>query len=146
MEDLCKYEGMSNKLYVSMFALQPNEPKSDDLPYRNEVDFCKKWIIDNATMTKNIRSDYTSYTFKNFVEEDSIIITVEDGDEEKEGPYFYVSNGAFIQAAIELGYKYKQESPGSPNACFNMTCEYYSKDRVHNTNWIVDDEAMVVAN
>jgi hypothetical protein len=33
----------------------------------------------------------------------------------------YISNGAFICAALHLGYRVGNHSPGSPNACFNFS-------------------------
>jgi hypothetical protein len=120
-------EMSKQKLYVSRYKLQSKEPNSKDLPYLEEIEFCKKWINDNCTKTKTIRTRHTSYGLKHMVEKDSEL--------EWCGPYFYVSNGAFIQAAIELGFVYR---PVGVNAVFNISLKDNSHEgnkRVKNTSW-----------
>jgi hypothetical protein len=77
--------------------------QSNDVPEAKEVELCKKWIKHNCLQTKTIRPKLGSYQFKHIVERNCGV---------------YISNGAFIQAAIELGYDYK---PCGINADFNMT-------------------------
>ena len=46
------------------------------------------------------------------------------------GANAYISNGAFIAAAIALGYKTKRQSPKSPNVYFNMSLTREAKKRL----------------
>jgi hypothetical protein len=65
---------------------------------------CCDWIEKNVTPTHNIRTTISSYGFKHIVERETGA---------------YVINGAFIVAAILMGYQYRIR--GGINACFNMT-------------------------
>jgi len=76
-------------------------------PPPDEVKICKEWITEWIERQDKINPQYHSYGLKHAVEA---------------ARRQYVSNGAFIQAAIELGYKYKRcRKPDGPNACFNMS-------------------------
>ncbi len=75
----------------------------------NSVETCHKvseWLTANIVSRKTINTTATSYSFKHQAEKAI-------GE--------YVSNGAFIAAAIHAGFKYKI-APGSqnPNAYFNI--------------------------
>jgi hypothetical protein len=74
-----------------------------DPPSQEQIELCKSWISNNCKPRKTINRTAHSYGLKHDVERDV-------------GKY--ISNGAFIRAAIELGYKYKVKSP---NALFAMT-------------------------
>lgn len=74
-------------------------------PRRDQVEICKDWIRRWVTPRQSINRNHSSYALKHAVE-------AEAGQ--------YVSNGAFIQAAVELGYCYQRCRDQSPNACFNM--------------------------
>jgi len=81
---------------------------SEGLGYSNaidekEVSLCKKWIKKYITPRKTINTKKGSYNLKGLVEKDTST---------------YISNGAFIKAAIELGYEYKENGK---NAYFNMS-------------------------
>jgi hypothetical protein len=69
----------------------------------NQVEICKSWIKQWITKRKTINNKKWSYSLKGFVEKSSSE---------------YISNGAFIRAAIDLGYTYRVSSP---NAYFNMS-------------------------
>jgi hypothetical protein len=76
----------------------------------NDVDICHKvaeWLAANVQSRKTINKNVTSYGYKHEVER--AIGT-------------YVSNGAFIAAAIYCGFKYQLVDPNSqcPNAYFNI--------------------------
>jgi hypothetical protein len=75
-----------------------------DLPSSNQVEDCKKWLLKYAKK-KRLPQEHclNSYYLKHVVE-DAI------GQ--------YVTNGAFIQAAIELGFQYS--SIVGPNAYFHI--------------------------
>jgi len=74
----------------------------------DEVALCKQWLEQHVKPRKsiNLRGN-SSYGWKHRVEHWS----------ETFGPHRYVANGSFIQAAIDLGYKYVQDGP---NARFNF--------------------------
>lgn len=71
------------------------------------VQICIQWLLahDALDRRKTINNRLTSYGWKHKVEKDT-------------GKY--VSNGAFICAALYLGYKMKRLSLTSPNVYFNI--------------------------
>lgn len=71
-------------------------------PQRREVDICKQWIATRIEPRKMINHRRSSSTLAHDVEWST-------GQ--------YIPNGAFIQAAIELGFEYE---PFDRIACFNM--------------------------
>lgn len=79
-----------------------------------QVKTCEEWIKNNARKRETMNKDRTSYGLKHDVERDT-------------GKY--VTNGAFIQAAINLGYKAKPLANNSPNAEFNMGFAKKKADR-----------------
>lgn len=78
------------------------------------VDECNRACRYLAHMNKRktINSFSSSYGLKHRVEE----FIERMGDETP-----YIANGAFICAAIHMGFNYKQGSYGSPNVFFNMS-------------------------
>lgn len=80
------------------------------LPNAEEIQLCKQWITENCEALKNIK-EYSSYAYKHRVEE---------------SVGRYISNGAFIQAAIELGFNYK-DTFGSMNTHFNFRIKPVNK-------------------
>lgn len=73
----------------------------------SQVQTCVEWLLahDALDRRKTINTRFTSYGLKHKVER---------------AKNQYISNGAFICAALYLGYKMKRASPTSPNACFNI--------------------------
>lgn len=73
----------------------------------SEVQTCIEWLLahDALDRRKTINTKYTSYSWKHAVER---------------AKKRYISNGAFICAALYLGYKMKRVSPTSPNTYFNI--------------------------
>ena len=63
-----------------------------------QIKFCKDWISKWLTPRKTINTKRGSYNLKHMVEIDL----------KEKGKSIYISNGAFIKAAIELDYKYKK--------------------------------------
>jgi hypothetical protein len=100
------------RVYVVRNGLTYWSP-SNDVPEDKEVELCKKWIEYNTSRTKTIRPKLGSYQFKHIVERSCGV---------------YISNGAFIQAAIELGYDYK---PCGINADFNMIVKTELRESRH---------------
>jgi hypothetical protein len=75
---------------------------------RKQIDTCAKvaaWLEENARPRKTINRNDSSYGWKHIVEK-------EIGK--------YVSNGAFIAAAIHSGFKFTAEGGYCPNAYFNI--------------------------
>ena len=70
---------------------------------KKEIQLCKEWIKKWILPRKTINTDQGSYGLKHIVEKSSKI---------------YISNGAFIKAAIELGYNYKKNNL---NAFFSIS-------------------------
>jgi len=67
-------------------------------PSREQVEIAEKWIQENCIPTKQVRRKYSScsYTLKHVCERDA---------------HTYISNGAFIQAAVNCGYQYSGDIP-----------------------------------
>jgi hypothetical protein len=88
----------------------------DEQPMPESIEMCRKWIKEwiDVRKTINKKSGYGSYSLKHFVEE------MRGGD---------ISNGAFIQAAKDEGYKIEPFGPNSPNAHFNMNFTRLDKER-----------------
>lgn len=66
------------------------------------VMLCRVWIRIHCHPRKTINKRYSSYWFKHKVERED---------------HEYIPNGAFIKAAMELGYRVV---PDGPNAFFNI--------------------------
>jgi len=87
-------------------------------PEPSQITLCKVWLLYWADRQKSINrrgmcsqtspydAGYTSYSLR---------IAIEDA------MGCYVSNGAVIQAAVDLSYKCERASWDSPNAVFNMS-------------------------
>jgi hypothetical protein len=73
-------------------------------PDPEQVGICRLWISENCRIRDTFNHTRNSYAFKHAV---------------KYYTRSYVSNGAFIAAALELGYDIKMIGRG-PNALFNM--------------------------
>jgi hypothetical protein len=70
-----------------------------------EVSACAWFIREMCAPTKTLRRSVSSYGWKHLVEN---------------ALGLYVSNGAFIAAAILCGYRVERVGPRNPNAVFNM--------------------------
>lgn len=75
-------------------------------PNEEEITYAMDWIQKHAKPRKTINRAVSSYGLKHLAEESA--------------PTGYISNGAFIMAALRLGY-HIQPYRSSPNAYFNMT-------------------------
>jgi hypothetical protein len=84
-----------SRLMISHEGLLSNTSGvNHDMPSRIQVEACKQWLMKFAKKKHLPRGKrLNSYYLKH---------VVEDAIEQ------YVSNGAFIQAAVELGYKYDE--------------------------------------
>jgi len=73
----------------------------------NQVQACIEWLLahDALDRRKTINTRCSSYGWKHVVEKDKST---------------YISNGAFICAALYLKYRMKRAGPTNPNAYFNI--------------------------
>ena len=71
-----------------------------------QVKLCEEWIEKHCKPVKRVNNSYSSYYYKHVVEKEADT---------------YISNGAFIQAAINKGYKPLRYDSRSPNATFNFS-------------------------
>lgn len=87
------------------------DPTPFSEPEQPQIELCKRWISTFAEPRKTLNSKTHSYGMKHIIEDWAGV---------------YISNGAFIAAAIDLGYRYKQpQGTKSPNAVFNMSLADY---------------------
>lgn len=89
--------------FISTHGLSKIKDGKNDPPRENEVIKCAEWIMEFCQPRKTINYRRGSYGLKHVVERYN-----------KE----YIGNGAFILAALLLGYKYERNGP---NAYFNMS-------------------------
>jgi len=89
---------MTNDLIIGNEGLGKKSSISDE-----QVLLCKAWINEWITPRKTLNREKNSYRLKHVVEKKC---------------NKYISNGAFIKAAIELGYKFE---PSGLNAYFAMS-------------------------
>ncbi len=100
-----------------------------DLPNPGEVECCRAWLREWATPRKTLNTRRSSYGLKHDVERASqrqgvsylANLPTNDPSASELFDRIYVSNGAFIAAAIAEGYRLTPTQPGSPNAFFNFT-------------------------
>jgi hypothetical protein len=107
---------------MGLMAGMPTKPTF--APNEKEIKLCMDWIKEMISPRKTINTKYSSYYLKHKVE-DWLAKKPENNGFKNENTY--VSNGAFIQAAINLGYKYKQGCDCSLNANFNMSFKKIAK-------------------
>jgi hypothetical protein len=90
-----------------------------DTPDRSPVDeaqvqVAREFIRNSCLKRKVFNRRHTSYFLKH---------VAEDWAKAQGKAVTYISNGAFIAAAIDEGYEWKQE-PGSHNAAFKLKCTH----------------------
>lgn len=92
--------------YIKSNGITSKEPEQNDLPNLTEIEFCKS-ILSLLSENKGIHRGSTSYGYKHILERHF-----------KGG---YISNGAFIQAAKDLGFSVEREDNSSLNAYFKFS-------------------------
>lgn len=92
--------------YITKNGITKTKPNINDLPLREEVEFCKE-ILSLVKERKNFYNKSTSYGYKHILEK-----SLKTG---------YIANGSFIQAAKELNMSIKIVAPNSLNAFFKFT-------------------------
>jgi len=89
-----------------------------ELPNIDEVFHAELWISKYCTKTKSINPHAFSYSLKHYAE---------NWNSELSHSCRYVSNGAFIQAAVNLGYQFRENGI---NCMFNMSIDKSAKAAV----------------
>lgn len=95
---------------VSPYGFEPNDvyPENDKPIDRQQVALCRVWLREFVVPTSTVRRDHSSYGLKHLVE----------AWDRANGGNAYIANGAFIQAAIEEGYRIVRTMGGCLNAHF----------------------------
>jgi hypothetical protein len=103
----------TNTIYDHGFAVSGIGIQNPELPERRKVDLCKQWLEKFARRSHVEKSKCIySYSLKHIIEKHT-------GE--------YISNGACIKAAIELGFDYWQEERNI-NANFYMALQLPDND------------------
>jgi len=76
-------------MFVARNGLQEGKPRKAEKPPQEQIDLSKQWLLRFCKPRRAINESYSSYRLKHAVEDWADT---------------YICNGAFIQAAIELGY------------------------------------------
>ncbi len=104
MTSLVPSEVRPDEVYLEGVGANRGEP-----PPRYQVELAMAWIWLHTWPTEEFNRTKDSYALKHLAER---------GCEQHGVPEGYLSNGAFILAALELGYRAIRAS--GPNAFFNM--------------------------
>lgn len=83
-------------------------------PGEEEIGLARAWILQWAETRCTINPRAHSYAMKRAVEQWAGCA---------------ISNGAFIQAALNLGFRFKRLTPRSPNAVFNIGTSRWQRFR-----------------
>jgi hypothetical protein len=79
-----------------------------------QVEICKQFLLECCKKTDKVNKDWNSYGLKHAVEHCTKIKNNLDC-------YDYISNGAFIRAALDLGYRCEYFDGIGPEACLNIS-------------------------
>ena len=103
-------------LAVEAVGLVASGPAADleSLAEGAEVALCREWIQAFCRPSKDVTTNRSSYGYKH---------DVERWVRSKSGASHYISNGAFILAALAEGFRCAPTEPGSANAHFNMSIQ-----------------------
>lgn len=87
-------------------------------PDDGQVELCRGWLRERARPSRSVCKSWlgcelSSYALKHVVE----------GWLRGRGEGAYIANGAFIEAAVREGYRWRPVRPGSPNAVFYMAAK-----------------------
>lgn len=85
-------------------------------PDPKQVEICKQFIAERCKKTDRINKGWTSYGLKHAVEQ-----WTEVKYNRSWGHYIYVSNGAFIRAALDLGYRCEYAYGIGPTVYLNIS-------------------------
>lgn len=108
---------METQLLINDNGLCYSKNKLITLPNSEEIKTAEAWIKIKCHHIKSINRRIGSYSLKHRAEEFGELMNKHFGTDIFMA---YVSNGAFIQAALNLGYEPIPEDYNSPNAYFRM--------------------------
>ena len=110
-----------NQYIISTRGLELQPDKLAVLPNPDMVEICEiiiaRWIDKRKTINRD-GHNYNSYGLKHVFEQVSNNDTI---NPDRGGEDVYISNGAMIQAAVDLGFDVEACSPNSHIAAFNMS-------------------------
>lgn len=102
------------KLALCANGFKAQSEAKNDLNH-TQIHLCHIFIEKYCIPRKTINGNRSSYGYKHDVESwTTILFNIKS--------YIYISNGAFIAAAIKKGFK-AEVPDGSLNACFNLTLD-----------------------
>jgi hypothetical protein len=93
--------GLIDEANMDMFGPNRDHPA----PAADEVRICREWL-EQGPPRKTINREHTSYGWKHVIEKER---------------QCYVSNGALLLAAAELGIAGRRDGYRSPNACLAIS-------------------------
>jgi hypothetical protein len=102
-------------------------------PDPEQVDVCRAWLRAHCEPRKTINTRRSSYGLKHDVEHSTSVpdvthLQTDQWGRQWAGSYRYVTNGAFIAAALLEGYRMVPTGLGSPNAWFNISFRKVPKE------------------
>lgn len=108
----------AKQMYPSLrfFGLGTGHDFSDDQHSFIHISRCREFLR-HCKPTKNINTNRSSYGYKHLVESWLNLFSQKYWLDHEESPNFYISNGAFIVAAIGEGYSTRRHDP---NIYFNI--------------------------
>jgi hypothetical protein len=110
------------KIYVN--GLTPGDGDEDERLNEDQIKICTAWLMLHAIPTARLSRRTNSYSYKHRVERWTHATgphRLSDLDGNRwTSSYYYISNGAFIEAARRIGYRVEPTHAGSPNAHFNF--------------------------
>ena len=115
---------------VSATGILPNEWERDGVahaePNEAQIEIAERWIALFCTPRKTFNTRIGSYGLKHRVEHWTRTLPAPASRGESFGSE-YVSNGAFIVAALRAGYLMRPHGGRSPNASFNLSIRRTSR-------------------
>lgn len=137
--------GVDERITERGFSEDADEPP----PQATQIEVCRTWLKEHARPRVVMNTKFSSESLKKLVEgwtRDTRMFVDREQINEYTGEkffddFFYCSNGAFIQAAVDEGYQVKRLPEYSPNAWFNMTVRKTGKSWKGRTSRLVTGEA-----
>lgn len=114
MGDLTCFDGFVVESDVVESGVMGSESEGEGVPEEAMVEICKDFLSSCAAGFCPIQGVNNSYTYK---------CAVQSWVEPFRGEYTFIQNGAFIVAALRMGWSALQECEGSPNCVFNFEWE-----------------------
>ncbi len=96
-------------------GVRDNASADEEVPEASMVDICKEYLHLCPIPACSLEGVNNSYAYK---------CAVQRWVEPMRGEYTFIQNGAFIVAALRIGWSAVQECEGSPNCVFNFEWEH----------------------